>query len=117
VNSGATPLPLAATPGPNQLELAAQVVERGPLRYTPAGLPALDLRLSHGSQVMQDGHPRQVSFEMHALGVGEVVRILDRLPVGTIGTFRGFLGKQRNGRGVVFHIQEFEPSINASTKI
>ncbi|MEP7102565.1 MAG: primosomal replication protein N, partial [Burkholderiales bacterium] len=35
----------------NRLVLTAQLVERGALRYTPAGLPALDLSLKHESEV------------------------------------------------------------------
>jgi primosomal replication protein N len=31
----------------NRLVLAATLLERGVLRYTPAGLPALDLVLKH----------------------------------------------------------------------
>jgi primosomal replication protein N len=31
----------------NRLVLQAQVLERKAMRYTPAGLPALDLRLAH----------------------------------------------------------------------
>jgi primosomal replication protein N len=48
----------------NRLVLTACVIERGALRYTPAGLPALDLSLRHESQVTQDGLPRQVSMEI-----------------------------------------------------
>jgi hypothetical protein len=33
-------------------------------RYTPAGLPALDLVLKHESTVSEDGQPRKVSMEM-----------------------------------------------------
>ena len=30
----------------NHLVLTARLIERGPLRYTPAGVPALDCRLA-----------------------------------------------------------------------
>jgi hypothetical protein len=43
--------PLAqAVAGVNRLVLSAQLVERGALRYTPAGLPAFDLELKNESQ-------------------------------------------------------------------
>ena len=35
----------------NRLALSAAIVERGALRFTPAGLPALDLSLKHESEV------------------------------------------------------------------
>ncbi|MEO8296823.1 MAG: primosomal replication protein N [Burkholderiales bacterium] len=93
----------------NRVLLHAQIVERGPLRYTPAGLPALDLRLVHASQVTQANSPRQVSFEMHATAIGELVRTIEALAVGTTADFEGFLAKQRNGRGVMLHITGFVP--------
>ena len=48
----------------NRLVLSAQLVERGALRYTPAGLPALDMSLKHESEVTQEGQPRRVSMEI-----------------------------------------------------
>ena len=54
----------------NRLVLAAQLVERGALRYTPAGLPALDLSLKHESEVSEDGQPRKVSLEIKAVAIG-----------------------------------------------
>jgi primosomal replication protein N len=88
----------------NRVLLTAQIVERGSLRWTPAGLPALDLRLAHASQVSQASSPRQVSLEMHATVIGDLVRKIEALAVGTTADFEGFLAKQRNGRGVMLHI-------------
>ena len=92
----------------NRLVLTAQVLERGALRYTPAGLPALDLSLKHESSVTQDGSPRQVSVEIKARAIGEITKRMVNLEMGRSHEFAGFLGSQRNGRGVVFHVTEFE---------
>ena len=92
----------------NRLVLTAQVVERGALRYTPAGLPALDLNLKHESSVTQDGKPRQVSVEIKARAIGEITKRLLDAEMGSEHGFSGFLGSQRNGRGVVFHVTEFD---------
>ncbi len=92
----------------NRLVLSAQLVQRGAMRYTPAGLPALDLSLKHESQVMQDGQPRKVSMEIKARGVGEIVQRLALLEMGSEHGFAGFLGSQRNGRGIVFHVTELD---------
>lgn len=92
----------------NRLVLTAQVVERGALRYTPAGLPALDLSLKHESQVVQDGQPRQVWFEIKARAIGAITQRAASLEMGSSHGFAGFLGAQRNGRGVVFHVTELE---------
>ena len=92
----------------NRLVLTAQLVERGVVRYTPAGLPALDLSLKHESEVTQDGQPRKVSMEIRARAVGEITLRLSGVEIGSTHGFAGFLGSQRNGRGVVFHVTELD---------
>lgn len=82
------------------------------MRFTPAGLPALDLTLRHDSEVLQLGKPRRIGFEMRANAVGPVT---EPLLAGTLGTpllLQGFVGAQRNGRGVVFHIESSQPALN-----
>ena len=90
----------------NRLHLTAQLIERGILRYTPAGLPALDLSLKHESQVTQDGQPRKVWFEIKARALGEITAQVAGLQLGSTHSFAGFLSAQRNGRGIVFHVTE-----------
>ena len=97
----------------NRLVLTAQLVERGAMRYTPAGLPALDLKLQHESTVTEDGSPRQVSMEIKALGIGAITQHLSALALGSSGTFAGFLATARNGRGLLFHVTALDPT-NAS---
>jgi len=85
--------------------LTAQIVERAALRFTPAGLPALDMSLRHESEVAQLDSRRKVSFEIRARAVGDVTEPLLAAELGVEHSFCGFLGSQRNGRGIVFHIQ------------
>lgn len=92
----------------NRLVLTAQLVERGAVRYTPAGLPVLDLSLKHESEVLQDGQPRKISMEIKARGVGQITQRLAGIDIGSTHGYAGFLGAQRNGRGVVFHITELD---------
>jgi primosomal replication protein N len=92
----------------NRLVLSAQLVERGALRYTPAGLPALDFSLRHESTVTQDGQSRKVSVEIRARAIGDIVTRVAALEMGSSQGFAGFLGSQRNGRGVVFHVTELD---------
>ena len=51
----------------NRLILSAELVERGATRYTPAGLPALDLSLKHESEVIEDKQPRKLVLTMRAV--------------------------------------------------
>ena len=88
----------------NRLILAAELVERGATRYTPAGLPALDLGLKHDSEVMEDRQPRKLNLMMRAVAIGEITRTVAALPLGQVATFAGFIAASRNGRGLVFHV-------------
>jgi len=93
----------------NRLVLDATLVERAALRYTPAGLPALDLSLKHESTVTEDGQPRKVSMEMRALAIGAITQVLVPLALGTAALYGGFVTSTRNGRGLLFHITSVEP--------
>jgi primosomal replication protein N len=93
----------------NRVVLSALLVERRALRYTPAGLPALDLSLKHESTVSEDGQPRKVSMEMRAVAIGTVTRALTGMGLGTEAHFGGFLAAARNGRGLLLHITSVEP--------
>jgi primosomal replication protein N len=94
----------------NRFVLAASLVERAALRYTPAGLPALDLGLKHESEVTEDGQPRKVSMEIRALGIGAVTKVLMSLVLGSSALYGGFITSTRNGRGLLFHITSVEPT-------
>jgi len=78
------------------------------MRYTPAGLPALDLILEHASEVEQLGQKRKVQLKLRALAFGSVAESLVKQTVGSVWTFKGFLASPRQGISVVLHIQEFQ---------
>jgi primosomal replication protein N len=88
--------------------LTAAIVERSALRFTPAGLPALDVSLKHESEVVQLGEKRKVSVELRAKAIGALTEKLLAAELGVEHGFEGFVGSQRNGRGIVFHIQSIE---------
>ena len=92
----------------NRLILAAELVERGATRYTPAGLPALDMSLKHESEVMEDKQPRKLQLLMRAVAIGEITRAVAALPLGQAANFAGFIAASRNGRGLVFHVTEVD---------
>jgi primosomal replication protein N len=94
----------------NRLVLAATLVERSAVRYTPAGLPALDMVLKHESEVSEDGLPRKVSLEIKAVAIGAITRPAGAMALGGLASFAGFLGATRNGRGLVLHITALNPA-------
>ena len=91
----------------NQLVLKACIVEAEALRYTPAGLPALNLRLEHESEILEAGQTRQVKAAVKAVAFGSLAERLVTQAIGSVWCFSGFLASPRQGKNVVFHIQEF----------
>ena len=92
----------------NSLVLTASVAELGALRYTPAGLPALDLKLEHESTVEEAGRPRQVKAALKAVAFGGIAERLARQALGSLWRFQGFLATPGNGKHPVLHIQDFQ---------
>jgi primosomal replication protein N len=90
----------------NRLVLSARLEERGALRYTPAGLPALDVLLAHESELSHQGQVRKVVAQVKSLVIGDLVASINGLSLGTEAVFAGFLAAARNGRGLLFHITE-----------
>ena len=93
----------------NRMVLSAQLLERGVLCYTPAGLPVIDCRLQHESMITEDGQPRRVCLEIKALAIGAIAKPMGALMLGQAGLYGGFLASARNGRGLLFHITELTP--------
>ena len=92
----------------NQTILSARIAEAKALRYTPAGVPALDLRLEHESEALEAGTRRQVKVEIRAVAFGADAETLARQAIGSGFRFTGFLAALRGGRHPVLHIQSFE---------
>ncbi len=92
----------------NQVILTARIEEASALRYTPAGIPALDLRLAHESRLQEAGESRQVMLTVRALALGALAESIGRQPLGSQWRFTGFLATPRRGKQVVFHVQEFQ---------
>jgi len=87
------------------LSAAAQEVKA--LRYTPAGLPVVELLLDHTSEVLEAGQPRRVALQLPAIALGEMALLLADTPLGSGLHVQGFLAPARKGSNkVVLHIQE-----------
>jgi primosomal replication protein N len=92
----------------NQTILSARIAQAKPLRYTPAGLPALDLTLEHESEALEAGQRRQIKVEVRAVAFGTDAETLARQAIGSSLRFTGFLAAFRHGRHPVLHIQSFQ---------
>ena len=100
---------LASGASANRLVLAAVVAQVAALRYTPAGIPVLDVQLLHESEALEMGLPRKTRLEIKALAFGSQAETLQAQALGQPLEFIGFLTNTRNGKGTVFHIQDFKP--------
>ncbi len=89
------------------------VIERETLRYSPAGLPVLNLKLWHESEQTEAGGLRKTEVTLSAVAAGPVaVRLnaeLAQHPEPELLQFQGFLAASRSGsKSVKLHITEFE---------
>jgi len=94
--------------GSNHLVLDAVLAAREPLRYTPAGLAALDCTLQHASQQREAGHERRVECEVFAVAFGDTAQALGRVGTGCLLRCEGFIARRyRTGTSLALHITRF----------
>ena len=53
---------------------------------------------------------RQVSASIKAVAIGVIAESIGKQAIGSNWRFTGFLGAARQGKSIVFHIQEFKQS-------
>ncbi len=98
----------AATGGDNRLTLVATLAERADLRYTPAGIAAVDCVLAHRSMQREAGGERNVECELHAVAFGDIATRLTDVRVGSTIRCEGFLARRyRTGTTLALHITRF----------
>ena len=93
----------------NQVALTACIAEAQALRFTPAGLPAIELRLEHESKQQEAGQQREVKAAIKAVAFGTMAERLAKQPIGSLWRFTGFLATPRNGKHAVLHVQDIQP--------
>ena len=91
----------------NQVLLIAQAIECKALRYTPAGIPVLELTLAHESKQIEGGKPRSVELLVNAVAIGDLAVRLEREALGRRLKVEGFLAPTRKGSSRLrLHIQQ-----------
>jgi primosomal replication protein N len=89
--------------------LDARLSARGDLRFTPAGVPALDFELAHESMQTEANTARRVACELSAVAIGPLAKDLAAVAVGAKMRCRGFLARRyRTGTSVSLHVNAFE---------
>ena len=91
----------------NSLTLTATLQQKEPLRYSPAGVPILQMRIAHESEQIEAGLPRRVSCEIPAVAIGDVATRLAKQGIETELQFIGFLANRRRYEIAELHVVEF----------
>ena len=93
----------------NRVELGGRVAAIDPLRYTPAGIPALNLTLAHCSKQAEAGTEREVECEVAVVAFGDTAQQAVRCKVGDGLKIQGLLArKSRNSSHLVLHANRIE---------
>ena len=93
----------------NRVVLDATLTQRSELRYTPAGIPAIECVLRHASMQPEADGERRVECDLAAVAFGEPATTLARIPDGTALRCKGFLARRyRTGTTIALHVNEFE---------
>ena len=92
----------------NRVDLIAHVEEISPMRYTPSGLPVVECRLIHESDIEEAGIVRKVHLSLKSKAVGILAEKLIRQPLHTPLLFSGFLASGANSKSVIFHIHSYQ---------
>jgi primosomal replication protein N len=91
----------------NEVVIAGKLIECSALRYTPAGMPVLELTLAHESEVQQVGNQRSIQFEISIVAMGDLALMWQRSTLGQSLEVKGFLAPaRRNSPKLVVHAAE-----------
>ena len=79
------------------------------MRYTPAGIAALEFRLEHESEQDEAGGKRTIQAEVGAIAFETQAKLLAGRPLGSAVKVQGFLGaKSKRSKKLVLHVTNIE---------
>ena len=100
---------MAADAQANRVDLSGTLAELGPLRFTPAGLPAVEFLIRHESGQVEAGLDRKVNAEVPALAFDTLARQIAAMSLGTAIRAQGFLAaKSQRSTKLVLHVTNME---------
>lgn len=100
---------IGAKLGSNQTQLAGHLLERGALRYTPAGIAVLEFVIGHVSQQIEAETTRTVECELACIAAGTPAKLLSKGKQGDSVLVSGFLAaRSLKRRTPVLHVTTIE---------
>lgn len=93
----------------NQVVLTGVIAEMDALRYTPAGLPLMALKIGHMSEQTEAGFKRKVECEVPAIVMGDPAQTVAGWKIGDSVKVEGFLArKSLHSQQLVLHLNRIE---------
>jgi primosomal replication protein N len=89
----------------NRYQVTAQLIERHSLRYTPAGVPAIDVLLEH---VSEDLNGLDATIGLSAVAFGLLAQTLVTAPLGSQLKLDGFLRHSAKSKKIILQVNNFE---------
>ena len=79
------------------------------MRYTPAGIPAVEFRLQHESEREEAGAKRRINAEVAGIAFEAQARLLAKANLSTEIKLQGFLAaKSKRSKKLVLHVTHIE---------
>lgn len=95
--------------GRNRVVLDGRLLKRGAVRYTPAGVAALDFAIAHGSLQVEAEQERKVRFEIAAVALGAVAGKAAALKANQPVRVAGFMARRgANDPQLILHVTRIE---------
>ena len=78
----------------NRCVIDGELLELDDLRYTPAGVPRINLKIRHVSTQQEAGISRQVQCVIPAVALGKAAELVSRFKTGQSVRVEGFLAQR-----------------------
>ncbi|HEY9531068.1 MAG TPA: primosomal replication protein N [Burkholderiales bacterium] len=79
------------------------------MRYTPAGIPAVEFKLRHESEQHEAGGSRRIEAEIGGIAFEAQARLLASAKLNTGLKLQGFLGaRNKRSKKLVLHVTNIE---------
>ena len=79
------------------------------MRFTPAGIPVVEFKVTHESEQDEAGKKRKVQAEMPAIAFDAQARLIAGSKLGVEARLQGFLAaKSKRSRRLVLHVNHIE---------
>jgi primosomal replication protein N len=93
----------------NVVSLSGEFTAIDALRFTPAGIAAVDFRILHRSSQTEANFRRDITCEVQGVAMAGTAQRIARLQVGRHAEFTGFLAQRsRRSTQLMLHVNEFQ---------